>query len=291
MRNRLGAAIVLAGLFGASAAAEEEIVWKQVLNVPKGANLAPGATWDVLGISPGDSYAEVRPRLDALLAESIPPVAPKNETTAALLGQDTSKPLEEVKLSIYLPVPGGSNIKATYMDRVELKRQLKGTGPRPIEDNITLRFSTPASGNQVLSIVRSINYYEHTDQIRINQMIKTVVTKYGMAARVTKHDKSTEVKLIFDNGTAFKPANIMEECASWMPMDINEIDKINPTDRCDVVLEITFAHGISDDHASSIRFLIDDYARGKENLTADRQYFDSYLDDVRSRTAGQAPKL
>lgn len=291
MRNRLGAAIVLAGLFGSSAAADEEIVWKQVLNVPKGTNLAPGTTWDVLGISPGDSYAEIRPRLEALLAESIPRVAPKNETTAALLGQDTSPPLEEVKLSIYLPVPGGKNIKATYMDRVELKRQLKGTGRRPIDDNITLRFSTPASGNQVLSIVRGINYYEHTDQVRIGEMIKTVVTKYGMAASVTKHEKSTDVKLTYDNGKVFTPQNIMEQCASWMPMDINEIDNINPSGRCDVVLYITFGHGISDDHASSISFHIDDYARGKENLAADRKYFDSYLDDVRNRTAGQTPKL
>lgn len=291
MRNRLGAAMVLAGLFSTSAAADEEIVWKQVLNVPKGANLAPGTTWDVLGISPGDSYAEVRPRLDALLAESLPQAAPKDKTTAALLGQDTSGPLEEVKVSIYLPVPGGKDIKATYVDRVELKRELKGSGARPIYDKLTLVFSTPASGNQVLSIVRGINYYEHTDQVRISEMIKTVVTKYGMAATVTKHEKSTDVKLIFDNGKVFNPANVIEECASWMPMDINEIDRINPTGRCDVVLNITFGHGISDDHASSISFHIDDYARGKENKTADRQYFDAYLDDVRSRTAGQAPKL
>lgn len=291
MRNRLGAAMVLAGLFSTSAAADEEVVWKQVLNVPKGANLAPGTTWDVLGISPGDSYADVRPRLDALLAESMPKAAPKDKATATMLGQDTSGPLEENKVSIYLPVPGGKNIKATYVQRVELKRELKGSGARPIYDKLTLMFSTPASGNQVLSIVRGIDYVEHTDQVRIGEMIKTVVTKYGKAASVTRYENSTDVKLNFDNGKVFIPANILEECHSWMPMDINKIDDINPTGRCDVVLKITFGHGISDDHASSISFHIDDYARGKENTTADRQYFDAYLDNVRSRTAGQAPKL
>lgn len=291
MRNRLGAAIVLAGLFGASTCAEEEIVWKQVLNVPKGANLAPGMTWDVLGISPGESYAVVRPRLDALLAESLPQAAPKDKTTAALLGQDTSGPLEETKLSIYLPVPGGKDIKATYVDRVELKRELKGSGAKPIYDKLTLVFSTPASGHQVLSIVRGIDYYEHSDQVRINEMIKSVVTKYGMAADVIKHETSTQVKLVYDDGKVFKPRHEIQECAPWMPMDINDIDGINPTGRCDVVVEITFRHGISDDHASSIAFHIDDYARGRENKTADRRFIDAYLEDVRARTAGQAPKL
>lgn len=291
MRIRLGAAIVIAGLFSTSAAAEEEIVWKQVIDVPQGDNLAPGMTWDVLGISPGATYAKVRPLLEALLKESIPQGKPVDPTTAALMGHDTSEPLEEKKVSIFVPVPGGQGIKATYVASAELKRQLKGTGQKLIYDNVTLHFSTPASGNQVLSIVRSINYYEHTDQVRISEMIKAVVSKYGQAARVSKSDGLTEVKLAFDNGKVFTPPNAIEECRAWMPMDINDIDNINRTGRCDVVLWIRFNHGISDDHAASISFHIDDYARGRQNLTADRDYLDAYINDVRGRTAGQAPKL
>lgn len=291
MRNRLGAAVVLVGLFGTSAVADEEIVWKQVLNVPKGANLAPGTTWDVQGIAPGDSYATVRPKLQALLADSIPQSATTDKTTAALLGQDTSGPFEEAKVSIYLPVPGGKNITASYVNRVELKRQLKGTGTRPIEDNLTLDLSTPASGHQVLGIQRSINYYEHTDQVRITEMIGSVTAKYGATPRIIKTDRQTFLKFVFDNGKVFTPENVMEECHPLMPMDINDVDGINPSGRCDVVLWIVFGLGISEDHASSITFQLSDYARGKANLAADRGYFDSYLDDVRSRTAGQAPKL
>lgn len=291
MRNRLGAAVVIAGLFGTSAVAEEEIQWKQVLDVPKGANLGPGIAWDVLGIAPGDTYKTVRPKLDALAAESIQTAAPKDKTTAALLGQDTSDVLEEVKISIMLPVPGGQGIRATYVDRIELKRQLKGTGQKPIDDSLTLRFSTPASGNQIISLSRGISYYEHTDQVRIGEMIKSITTKFGATPRIQKGDKSTTLKYIYDNGKLFTPANIVEECGAVMPMDINDVEGINPTGRCDVVLEVHLGHGISDYHASSITFLLSDYARGKENITADRGFFDAYVNDVRSRTAGQAPKL
>jgi hypothetical protein len=291
MRNRLGVAVVLAGLFGTSAIAEEEIQWKQVLNVPTGANLPAGLLWDVLGIRPGDSYEVVRPRLSALLAESIPQAPPTDKTTAALLGQDTSEPLEEVKLSMYLPVAGGQNVKATYVDRVELRRELKGSGPRPIEDHLTLRFSMPSSGSQVLSIDRRIRYYEHTDQVRIGDMIKSITAKYGATPVIDKAGQSTTLKFIFDNGKPFVPKNVLEDCASGMDMDINDIEGINKKGSCDVVLEVILQHGLSDDHAANIRFHLYDYARGKENKTADRAYFDAYLNDVRSRTAGQAPKL
>ncbi len=291
MLNRLGAACVIAGLFSASAAADEEIQWKQVLDIPKGANLGPGVSWQVLGIAPGDTYKTVRPKLDALVAESIPQAPPKNKLTADLLGQDTSEALEEIRLSIMLPVPGGQGIKATYVDRIEIKRQLKGTGQKPIDDSLTLRFSTPASGNQVISFRRSIFYWEHTDQVRISEMIKSITAKFGATPRIKKTDTSTTLRYIYDNGKLFTPADIRQECGFSMPMSINDIDGINPSGHCDVTLEVTLGHGISDDHASHMTFLLDDYARGKDNLTADNGFFDAYVNDVRSRTAGQAPKL
>jgi hypothetical protein len=294
MRNRIGAAIVIAGLFSTSAVAEEQIQWKQVLNIPKDANLAPGVTWEILGIAPGDSYETVRPRLDALLAEDVTPKSTVDKTTADLLGQDVSGPLEEVKLSIMLPVPGGQGIKATYVGTIELKRQLKGTGPKTIDDSLRLRFSTPASGSQVISLYRGITYYEHTDQVRIRDMIKSLTEKFGKGARVTRNQESTNLKYIFNDGKLFTPANIMEECYPSMGTGVgglNEIDRINPTGHCDVVLEVTLGHGISDDHASSITFQIDDYGRAKENITADRGFMDAYVEEVRNRTAGQAPKL
>lgn len=291
MRNRIGAAMVIAGLFSTSAVAEEQIQWKQVLNIPKGANLAPGVTWEILGIAPGDSYETVRPRLDALLAEDVTPKSTIDKSTAELLGQDLSGPLEEVKLSIMLPLTGGQDIKATYVDRIELKRQLKGTGAKPIDDALTLRFSTPASGNQVISIHRGISFYEHTDQVRISEMIKSLSEKFGRNPRITKDQKSTNLKYIFNDGELFTPTNVLEDCGPGMSMTLNEIDQINPTGNCDVVLEVTLGHGISDDHASGIAFQLYDYSRGKENITADRGFIDAYVNDVRSRTAGQAPKL
>lgn len=291
MRNRIGAAMVIAGLFSTSAVAEEQIQWKQVRNIPKGANLAPGMTWEILGIAPGDSYETVRPRLNALLGEDVTPKSTIDKTTADLLGQDLGGPLEEVKLSIMLPLPGGQGIKATYVDRIELKRQLKGTGPQTIDDTLTLRFSSPASGNQVISIGRGITYYEHTDQVRIRDMIKSLTEKFGKGPRVTRNQKSTNLKYIFNDGKLFTPANVLEDCGPGMSMDINEIDRINPTGNCDVVLEVTLGHGISDDHASGVAFQLYDYARGKENITADRGFMDAYVEDVRNRTAGQAPKL
>ena len=291
MRDRIGAAIVIASLFNTSAFAEEQIQWKQVANIPKGANLAPGVTWEVLGIAPGDSYETVRPRLGALLAEDITAKPTLDKATAAMMGQDLSGPLEEVKMSIMLPVPGGQGIKATYVERIELKRQLKGTGQKTIDDTLTLRFSTPASGHQVISITRGIFYYEHTDQVRISEMIKSITQKFAATPRIDKSEKSTMLKFIANNGKPFTPVNVLEECYGSMGMDLNGIEGINPTGNCDVVLEVAFTHGISDDHASHISFQLFDYARGKENITADRGFIDAYVNDVRSRTAGEAPKL
>lgn len=298
MRNRLGAAVVIAGLCGtAGAAAEDQIQWKQVSNVAIGANLPSGVKGDLLGIELGAPYAAVRPVLQALLAEGLPPQAAQQDpATAKMLGQDASGPMEEIMVGIRLPLPGGGGIKATYLGTVILKREIKGKGTGTISEEVRVRFSGPSSGHQVLSVYRFINYPEHSDQVRISELIKSIGAKFRSTPRVTKGSASTSLKISFDNGQM----NIMEKNSSedmrcyasiTDSYDQRSVLELNQSGRCDVVLQVEFAHGISDDHASSITFTLTDVERTKVNMLADYGFFDSYIDDLRKRTSGAAPKL
>lgn len=297
MRNSLGAAVVIAGLCtSAGAAAQDQIQWKQVSNMAIGANLPPGVKGDLLGIELGAPYAAVRPVLKALVAEGLPQAAQQDPATAKMLGQDASAPMEEIMVGIRLPRPGGGDIKATYLGTVILKREIKGKGAGTISEEIRVRFSGPSSGHQVLSVYRFINYVEHSDQVRISELVKSIGTKFRSTPRVTKASGSTSLKISFDNGQM----NIMEKyssedirCAATImdSYDQDRVREMNESGRCDVILQVEFTHGISDDHASSITFTLTDVERTKANLSADYAFFDSYIDDLRKRTSGAAPKL
>lgn len=297
MRNRLGAAVVIAGLCGtAGAAAEDQIQWKQVSNVAIGANLPPGVKGDLLGIELGAPYAAVRPVLKALLAEGLPQAAQQDPATAKMLGQDVSAPMEEIMVGIRLPRPGGGDIKATYLGTVILKREIKGKGPGTISEEIRVRLSGPSSGHQVLSVYRFINYPEQSDQVRISELIKSIGAKFLSTPRVTKGSASTSLKISFDNGqmnTLEKNSSEDMRCYASITdsYDQRSVVELNQSGRCDVVLQVEFAHGISDDHASSVTMTLTDVERTKVNMLADYGFFDSYIDDLRKRTSGAAPKL
>ena len=81
MRIMKRASCVVLGVVAALAATQartQTIQWKQSINLPKGLNLPKDVKADILGIELGDSYDELKPKLDALLKESIKQPPPDN---------------------------------------------------------------------------------------------------------------------------------------------------------------------------------------------------------------------
>lgn len=255
----------------------QQIQWTQTLNVPKGHNLPKGVVADILGIELGDTYDEAKPKLEKLRAE-----------------EPSARPLEEAKKTIFLPLPDRTSIEASYVGRVILRRNFPGSGPRKIQEMLTVHFSAPSSGHQVLAVERHIIYSEQGDQPRIGEMIAALKQKFKSEAKIDTGNTGTTVYFTFDNGAVYvpkEPHNVACGAVSAHSSDQAGIPLINRTGRCDVVMDVRFNHGISKDHATAVWFALHDYERGKANLAADYAFFENYVKQVQSRPAAPPPKL
>jgi hypothetical protein len=71
MRTRIRFTVVLGVLLATSESAlAQQIEWSQTLNLPKGLNLPQGVKGDMLGIELGESYAQVKARIEAIRQET-----------------------------------------------------------------------------------------------------------------------------------------------------------------------------------------------------------------------------
>jgi hypothetical protein len=283
--HRQCAAAVLAAMLSAGSAhsQDRQIQWTQTLNIPRGYNLPKGTSADVLGIELGDSHADAKAKLERLATEAPPKAA-------------APTPLTETKTVIFLPVPSGPQIEASYVGFMILRRALPGADARGIEENIYVRLSSPASGNQVVAIERSLIYSAQGDQPRVGELLGQLRQKFKAEPEIAASATTGAVyRFQFDDGRIFVPARNQFACSpiSAVPHTVSarDIPTINPSGHCDVVLEIAINYGISSDHVKSIIFRYGDNQRAKENLTADFAFFDGYVKNVQQRTKGAAPKL
>lgn len=322
MRIRVSAVMIAAGLLAAPATAQQSIEWKQTLNIPKGTNLPDGVSADILGIEIGDTYDVAKKKLEALAAETQQPKPSaelRESTGSALLdreqalqdmqndimsgvvssglGGDRPSPLQEIKKGINLPLPGGSYILADWIGQIRLTRDLDASGPKANSgDFVAVHFSAPSSGHQVIAIERTLSYGRQADQVRISEIVKSLSTKFqSEPRRMPTGNSYAEYRWQFNDGRPFASQSayplLLCPDSGANSYDSRKVHEINSTGECDVLLKVTFNYGISDDHASGIRFLLTDNERTKENHIADFAFFKDYVAALRAKTKGAAPKL
>lgn len=286
MRNCVGAAVVLTGLLTGTADAQQQIEWKQVINTAKGANLPKDVKGDILGIELGESFASARPKLEAL----------KKDGGAHGLADE---PIwREFKTGMRSGTHGGTWIDASYPGMISLSRSFKGTGELPVgmQDEVSVVSSAPSSGSQVVSIRRTISITEKKGQVRISDLVKDLTDKFKSAPQITKQSSQAQYWWQFNDGKAFAVKGGQQDpfmCWGKGMPNLNEEDvvKVNPNGQCDVLLEVMFNFGISEDHAASIIFELTDLERTKANLTADYGFFKTYTESFIKGTSGARPKL
>lgn len=259
-------------------AAQEQLVWRQTLNLPRGLNLPAGVKADILGVEVGETYAEARPKLQALLADSQPPHA-----------------FDDRSITITMQSPNMSaRVQATYQGEIHVRRRLAGTTAARINEEIVVHFSAPSSGHQVLGIKRTINY-EQPDEPRVSELIQRLAEKFGTQPQVFNEPPGyTEYRFQFNDGRAFvpPPRALKTDCYNWHVIDSSQnLPLANRTGTCDVVLNVHVQHGISRDHARSLIFHLSDNQRTRENVGADYAFFQTYLNELANRSRGVAPRL
>jgi len=289
------AALTLLGWTGA-AMAQQDIVWKQVVNTPKGLNMPTGVKADILGIEVGESYAEAKPKLERLLAEAVkpPPRTEAQKRSAEMMGESSAPPVQEKKAVFRFSTPGSSSFTAaSFVNEIVLRRELPGTTKQNITENITVVFSAPSSGSQVLGIARTIDYPAEGDQPRLSELMGQLKEKFRASPQTYELGPSIKYVFQFDNGrVAVPPKPYSEYCALYYAASqSNVIPGINRTGDCDVVLFVEVRYGISKDHVKTVKFTLSDNERTKANVGADFAFFDSYVKNLQTQTKGAAPKL
>jgi hypothetical protein len=291
--KRAAAAVLL--LLGSGAAVHgQQIQWKQTINTPKGLNMPKDVRGDILGVELGDTYDEVKPKLQTLLAEALPP--PKGSgmsgPAAEIMGSAPDNPIAEAIMQMRLQVPGGT-VNASYPGQVTMVRKMKGSTQQSIHDSLEVVFSAPSSGQQVLGMKRAIMYLAQGDQARVSELIAALKAKYK--AEPQRVNEFT-YRFVFDNGRSYVPAKVdpADGCRPQYSMQgqIQDVASIiNRSGICDVVLDVEIKYGISKDHAEMVTFTLGDNERAKLNMTADLAFLENYVRDLQSRTKGNTPKL
>lgn len=290
------AAVALLAMLGV-ASAQQEIEWKQVINVPKGEYI-PRGSGDILGLELGDTYAEVRKKLQALLAEgSGPKAAPKDlsdRVTAELDGQSFAPPIKEDRRIFRMQMPGASSVvTASFIAKITLNRLLKGT-QRDISETIEVYLSAPSSGHQVIGVTRFVGYSAEADQPRVNELVAQLKQKMRAEPQIFPTSSSAVYRFQYDEAKPFtpgRPSPITCQTSLHALQNANDLKSVNTSGDCDAVLEIAINFGISRDHAKSLAFTLSDNERLKANVAADYRYVSAYIRDLQERTRGAPPKL
>jgi len=281
MRTQFMAAAALLASLGL-AHAQQDIEWKQIINVPKGEYMPRGSD-DILGIGLGDSYADTKKKLQALQAEGLPVPAGAQD------------PLKETRKVFRMGVPGASTVvAAAFVSKLTLTRQMKGSTAGTTEETIEVYLSAPSSGQQVIGVRRYISYSAESDQPRLSEILAQLQTKMRSDPQAFPSSSGTVLRYQYDEAKPFvpaKPSAITCQTSLHVLEDANQLQNVNQSGNCDALLEITVNFGISRDHAKSMIFTLNDNERLKANLTADYRYVSLYVRDLQDRTRGSPPKL
>jgi hypothetical protein len=279
-------AALLAGamLLPVAAMGQQQIQWSQTLNLPKGLNLPKDVQVDILGIAPGDTYAEAKPKLEAHLRDAN--TRPQDKITS------------EGQQAFWLPLPNNQRLEASYIGQIEAKIMRGYPQYKPRGTDATLvAFSSPASGHQVVGIERLVSYDDQADQPRISEVLNMLKAKLKSSPQVFDSGSSVEYRFQFNDGRAYVPpgANINSCIPSFSRprpnMQRSEFALINAKGDCDVVFSFSANYGISKDHATGMWFKLSDNERGKQNTMADFAFFDGYVKKLQQQPGGAAPKL
>ena len=297
--------------------AQQQIQWKQVYNMPKGANQPKGISLDILGIELGDTYAEAKAKLEKLAAEYAAPPKPQAppqavnpsslaQMDAAMLGtmdglnrreQDmlsgvsNRPPLSEQKTIIRYQTPGGI-ISAEYVGQITMRREIPN-GNAKISEIIDVHFSAPSSGAQVFAVKRDLSY-NNGEQAPVAQVVQILKDKMRAEAQMVEVTKNV-YRYQYDGGrlVAFNPPTPRGECTALFvgTQTRSALKNVNANGVCDIMFETNFTFGISTNHARRIEFFLSDQERAKNNKEADYAYVESYIRDLQSQSKGTAPKL
>lgn len=287
----------LAGAVPSSA--QEQVVWRQTLDLPKGLNLPPEVKADVLGIEIGAGYSDAKARLQALLAEVPQPqrqeMTPTQRFAAERSGADLRPPFTEEASIITMQGPDTSaRVEASYIADMRLARELPGSGTAKIREEILVRLSAPSSGHQVLGVDRRLSY-DAADEPRVSEITARLAEKFGTQPQVFNRAPGySEYRFQFNDGAAYVPPQGMLEtdCYNYHVINSsNDLPIANRSGVCDVVLIVTAVHGISTDHARELKLILSDNERARQNTQADYDFLSDYIDELAQRFKGVAPKL
>lgn len=298
MRKQLTAAAALLAMSGIAHAQQQEIKWQQTLNYAKYQNIPRGSS-DILGIELGDSYADVKLKLQTLLAEGVaskqPPKDGLDRAVAEMDGENFTPPIKEQRQVFRMQVPGASNVvTASFVAKITLTRDMKGLTPRPINEIIQVHLSAPSSGHQVIGVTRSVIYNAESDQPRVGELLAQLKKKMQSEPQVFQNARSTNYRFQYNDGRPYtpqKPTAISCQTAFHALSDANALKSVNERGDCDAMLEMVVNFGISQDHAGSLGFSLSDNDRMKANLTADYAFVSNYIRSLQDSTRGAPPKL
>lgn len=246
--------------------------------MPIGENFPTGVTGDFRGLKLGESYDAVKPKLEAIRSESG-------------VAEDESS-VSEGEMALLLPAANGSSIEARYKQLLKLELTPSSS---LTYDTINAYFSAPSSGSQLVGLYRSISYGRTENQPKISDVLAGLADKFGGPLPLGyDFGSSVRYQANFDDGTIWSEETPNQSCQLWMTgsldMDERMIAEINPTGRCDIVLNVEFRRGISPDHAETIIMTLSDNARGATTLQTDFQYLMDYMNG-RVEQGGTAPAL
>lgn len=295
MRKYLAAAALLLAACDISWA-QQEIEWKQTLNMPKGQSL-PRDRADILGIELGDSYAEAKAKLEKLAADGTlqnAPVSFEDRLRAENAGSRVLRPLREEKRVFRMQVPGASTvITASFVAKLVMERKLPGKASRTYNDNVSVYLSAPSSGHQVIGIERVISYNSESDQPRVSELLAQLKEKLKAEPGVDQISTQSFFRFVYNDGRPATPrSRNVADCSYWHSVsDFEGVRQINPAGDCDAMMYVKVSYGISRDHTKHIEFVLSDNDRTKANLSADFAFIRDYIRSYQERTRGAPPKL
>ncbi|MGD9714617.1 MAG: hypothetical protein AB7V46_21545 [Thermomicrobiales bacterium] len=287
-RLALSAALVVT--LPAFSHAQSEVQWTQTLSTPKGATI-PRDRADIVGIEMGDTYAEAKAKLLKLFEEGIQPREAQEDVPP--FTKYKVVPVKETRTSLRFKAPGSSQIvTASFVRRLKMERETKGTGPRAIDETIEVVLSSPASGHQVIGIERTLEFRNESDQPRVSEFLAQVNAKLKGQPRISLIGDQGTYTYQFNDGNVVAPSKSDNYCYTRHgDFQAAQLVSINKTGDCDAVLQIKIGFGISRDHAKYIQFVFSDNDRVKANLTADFAFVENYVRTLQDKTRGATPKL
>jgi hypothetical protein len=266
MWSRLAVATVTACIASA-AGAQTDFQWKQTTSILKGQNMPAGIKADVLGIELGTNFTDAKATLEKLAAEGEPP----------------REPVQLRNMTVTLSSGAGAPVEGKYVGQAILNRTLPSQRSQKPDDTITLDFSAPSSGQQVIRIARTLVYNDPADQPKMADIVAALDKKFGTAAQVNDLGPETDRhQYAFANGAAISFLQVPEgQRLNFCPV----------SGRCAVEVRVDLRRGISPDRVSKMEVVISDNARETANKKSDESFFENYFRELSKGSSAAPPKL